>query len=463
MKELLAELERWGSDVIFGRAKGFRAAIMRLFMLTLSGGYRGIVQTRLWLFRNAWVRQHHLGTQVVAIGNITVGGTGKTPVVELLARSLRDRGRRVAILSRGYKSRKLERPQHWQDSHGHWIPPEDLPKIVSTGSKLLLSSKFAGDEPYMLARNLSGVAVIVDKDRVKGGRFAVSQLGANTLLLDDGMQYLRLAHAMDIVLVDAREPFGTEALLPRGTLREPPANLRRAYDVRKVISVLADEGSVLEIKPTHARNIATVFGRLEGRPVGFIANNPMWSAGMLDGSACDKAAHFIALCDAFGLPLIYLIDVPGFAIGSGAELNRMPRRSAKLIHELGNATVPRFSVVLRKGYGLAYVAMAGGRGFGADGCFAWPTAQICAMSVEGAVDVGFRREIRCAPDPAAKRLELIETFKAQLGAIRAAEHFGIDDVIDPRDTRRLLVEHLRRAPPRRRPNLPPKFRSIAPI
>jgi len=228
MKELLAELERWGSDVIFGRAKGFRAAMMRLFMRTLSGGFRLLVQTRLWLFRHQWQAQHHLGTLVVSIGNITVGGTGKTPVVELLARSLRDRGRRVAILSRGYKSRKLEAPQHWPGPNGRPLPAEDLPKIVSNGSNLLLSSKFAGDEPFMLARNLAGVAVIVDKDRVKGGRFAVSQLGADTLLLDDGMQYLHLARAIDLVLVDAREPFGTEALLPRGTLREPPRNLRRA-------------------------------------------------------------------------------------------------------------------------------------------------------------------------------------------------------------------------------------------
>ncbi|KAB2639902.1 MAG: tetraacyldisaccharide 4'-kinase [Verrucomicrobia bacterium] len=228
MKELLAELERWGSDVIFGRAKGFRAAMTRLLMRTLSGAYRLVVQTRLYLFRNGWISQHYLGTLVVSIGNVTVGGTGKTPVVELLAKALHERGRRVAILSRGYKSRKLDSPQHWAGADGRPLPAEELPKIVSTGSQLLLDSKFAGDEPYMLARNLSGVAVIVDKDRVKGGRFAVSQLGADTLLLDDGMQYLRLAHAIDIVLVDAREPFGTEALLPRGTLREPPGNLRRA-------------------------------------------------------------------------------------------------------------------------------------------------------------------------------------------------------------------------------------------
>ena len=228
MKEQIEELERWGADVIFGRAKGVRAALMRFLMRALSGVFRMIVQIRIWRYRSGWKKQHHLGTQVIAIGNITVGGTGKTPVVELLAKSLRDQGRRVAILSRGYKSKKLDRPQKWQDNQGFAIPGEAMPKVVSTGSALLLDSKFAGDEPFMLARNLDGVAVVVDKNRVKGGLFAVGQLGVDTLLLDDGMQYLDLAHSIDIVLVDAGSPFGTEALLPRGTLREPPKNLRRA-------------------------------------------------------------------------------------------------------------------------------------------------------------------------------------------------------------------------------------------
>ncbi len=228
MKELIEELERWGADVIFGRAKGFKAALMRFFMRALSGVFRIIVQIRLWRYRSGWRRQHHLGTTVVAIGNITVGGTGKTPVVELLARSLRDQGRRVAILSRGYKSKKLDRPQKWQDPKGRVIPGEKMPKVVSTGTALLLDSKFAGDEPFMLARNLDGVSVVVDKNRVKSGRFAIANLDSDTLLLDDGMQYLDLAHAIDLVLVDSGAPFGTEALLPRGTLREPPKNLRRA-------------------------------------------------------------------------------------------------------------------------------------------------------------------------------------------------------------------------------------------
>ncbi len=200
----------------------------RLLMRTLSGFFRILVQARLWRYRNGWKTQHHLGCQVVVIGNITVGGTGKTPVVELLAKSLRQRGRNVAILSRGYKSKKLDRPQRWHDATGKPFPAERMPKVVSTGSDLLLGSKYAGDEPFMLARNLDGVAVVVDKNRVKSGRFAITQLGADTLLLDDGMQYLDLAHGIDIVLVDSGSPFGTGALLPRGTLREPPKNLRRA-------------------------------------------------------------------------------------------------------------------------------------------------------------------------------------------------------------------------------------------
>ncbi len=228
MKEQIEELERWGADVIFGRAKGFRAALMRFLMRALSGIFRGLVQLRLWRYRSGWKPQHYLCTQVVAVGNITVGGTGKTPVVELLARSLRDQGRNVSILSRGYKSKKLDKPQKWQDSKDRPIPGERMPKVVSTGRALLLDSKFAGDEPFMLAKNLEGVSVVVDKNRVKGARFAVEQLGADTLLLDDGMQYLDLAHGIDIVLIDSGSPFGTEALLPRGTLREPPKNLRRA-------------------------------------------------------------------------------------------------------------------------------------------------------------------------------------------------------------------------------------------
>ena len=138
-----------------------------------------------------------------------------------------------------------------------------------------------------------------------------------------------------------------------------PANSRRSYDVRRVVTALADEGSIFEVKATFARNVVTSLGRMGGRPVGFIANQPLVQSGTLDSPACEKAAHFVALCDAFGLPLVYLMDIPGLLIGSPAERSTLGRRSAKMLFELGHATVPRISIVLRKGYGLGYLTMAG--------------------------------------------------------------------------------------------------------
>lgn len=220
------ELEQWGADVIFGRRKGLGAFLARIVLRWLSFLYSFIVRMRLRAYRNRWKEQSRLGTMVISVGNLTVGGTGKTPVVEFLSRTLRDRGRQVAVLSRGYKSKKLDKLQQWRD--WDYEDCEELPKIVSDGTEVRLGPKYAGDEPFMLAKNLPGVSVIVDKNRVNGGRFAVTELGADTLILDDGLQYLKLEHEIDIVLVDQNSPFGTRALLPRGTLREPMRNLCRA-------------------------------------------------------------------------------------------------------------------------------------------------------------------------------------------------------------------------------------------
>jgi tetraacyldisaccharide 4'-kinase len=228
-KETLEDLEQWGEDVIFGRAKGFRATLMRCVLRGFSWLYKAGVLHRLRMFRMGFKDQAYLGTTVISIGNITVGGTGKTPVVELFSKTLRDRGRKVAILSRGYKSQKLEEPQEWKrKATGKLVDEEEMPKVVSAGKGLELDVKYAGDEPYMLAKNLDEVAVVVDKDRVKGGKFAIEELDSDILLLDDGMQFLKIAHTIDVVLVDSNAPFGTGAILPRGTLREPPKNLCRA-------------------------------------------------------------------------------------------------------------------------------------------------------------------------------------------------------------------------------------------
>ncbi|HEV3410369.1 MAG TPA: tetraacyldisaccharide 4'-kinase [Chthoniobacterales bacterium] len=224
MSQRAERLEQFAIDVILERRHGFRASLLRGVLRILSLVYERLVQLRLYLYRKRIFRERTLGCLVISIGNLTVGGTGKTPIVEKFARALRSGGRRVAILSRGYKSVPKQTKRRW------WFGRNDPdpPRVVSDGNSLLLDSLTAGDEPYMLANNLQDVIVLVDKDRVKSGRYAIKELKADTLLLDDGLQYLHLRHRLDIVLIDRQAPFGNEYLLPRGTLREPPRNLRRA-------------------------------------------------------------------------------------------------------------------------------------------------------------------------------------------------------------------------------------------
>ncbi|MFN2540839.1 MAG: tetraacyldisaccharide 4'-kinase [Chthoniobacterales bacterium] len=217
-------LEQFAIEVILEQRRGFRAVILREFLYTLSLIYKRLVQLRLFLYRKRIFRERALGCLVISIGNLTVGGTGKTPIVEKFARALQSGGRRIAILSRGYKSMPRKRSLLDRVLKRNVHPP----RVVSDGQSLLLDSRTAGDEPYMLAHNLRDVIVLVDKDRVKSGRFAIDKWKVDTLLLDDGLQYLHLKHRLDMVLVDRQAPFGNEFLLPRGTLREPPRNLRRA-------------------------------------------------------------------------------------------------------------------------------------------------------------------------------------------------------------------------------------------
>jgi tetraacyldisaccharide 4'-kinase len=227
MRRWLDDLEQYAIEVILDRVHGFRASLLRFVLRSLSVIYLGIVQLRLFLYRKRILKENQLGCLVISIGNLTVGGTGKTPVVEKFARELQRGGRKVAILSRGYKSVDGRRKRgFWERIFNRGI--ESPPRVVSDGKRILLDSATSGDEPYMLASNLDQVAVVVDKDRVKAGRHALKTLGVDTLLLDDGLQYLHLKHRLDIVLIDRQAPFGNEYLLPRGTLREPPQNLRRA-------------------------------------------------------------------------------------------------------------------------------------------------------------------------------------------------------------------------------------------
>ncbi|HEV8619100.1 MAG TPA: tetraacyldisaccharide 4'-kinase [Candidatus Udaeobacter sp.] len=224
MGRRLENLEQFGIDVVLERRHGIRASILRGILYLLSFIYERLVQLRLYFYRKRILRERALGCLVISVGNLTVGGTGKTPIVEKFARALQGGGRRVAILSRGYKS--VPRKRSWLDRLRRNIV--EPPRIVSDGKSLLLDSRTAGDEPYMLAHNLKDVVVLVDKDRVKSGLLAIDKWKVDTLLLDDGLQYLHLKHRLDIVLVDRQAPFGNEFLLPRGTLREAPRNLRRA-------------------------------------------------------------------------------------------------------------------------------------------------------------------------------------------------------------------------------------------
>src|SRR6202167_4958365 len=218
-------------EVIAEERHDFKARLTRGILFGSSKIFRIIVKIHRWLINVRIFRDKTLGVQVIAIGNLTFGGTGKTPVVEKFARELQDEGRKVAILSRGYRSkppplskRLLDKVLFREDS----TPP----RVVSDGKSLLLDSEPVGEEPYMLASNLKNVVVLVDKDRVKAGRYAIEKFGCDTLLLDDGFQYWRLAgRRKDIVLIDCQQPFGNECMIPRGTLREPPSQLNRAFAI----------------------------------------------------------------------------------------------------------------------------------------------------------------------------------------------------------------------------------------
>lgn len=271
MRRWLEGLETFAIDVILNRRYGRRADILRWILHGLSLIYLQIVQARLALYRHRYFRSRTLGCLVISVGNLTVGGTGKTPVVEMLARALQAGGRKVAILSRGYKS--VPRPfllRLWDKVSKQKAVFQ--PRVVSDGQALLLDSRTAGDEPFMLANNLRGVVVLVDRDRVKSGQYAIEHFGADTLLLDDGFQYVRMRHGIEVALIDRQSPFGNEYLLPRGTLREPPENLKRATHIfmTKCTGAANDEliarirkynrtADIIECahRPKHLRDLAT--------------------------------------------------------------------------------------------------------------------------------------------------------------------------------------------------------------
>jgi acetyl-CoA carboxylase carboxyltransferase component len=229
-----------------------------------------------------------------------------------------------------------------------------------------------------------------------------------------------------------------------------PPDRRRVYDVRRAVELLADEGSLLELRPSFAPGMVTALARVEGRAIGVVANNPMHLAGAIDAANADKAARFLQLCEAFGLPILSLCDTPGFMVGPEAEETALVRHVSRMFVVGASLTVPFACVILRKAYGLGAQAMAGGSFRRPLFTVAWPTGELGGMGLEGAVRLGFRRELDLIDDP-DERAAAFDTMVARAyehgKAVHVAEHFEIDDVIDPAVTRRRLVHALDAAGP----------------
>lgn len=327
------------------------------------------------------------------------------------------------------------------------------------------------------AMGLAGPALVkaaigedLDKEALGGARFHAERTGmADRACADDAEVVDHIKRFLSYLPTNASS---AAPLLPsRGAAEDLieelraviPANRRRAYDVRGVVRLIVDDGDFFELHPGFAWNAVTALARVDGRSVGIIANNPMHLAGALDAHASEKIARFVTLCSAFDLPLVALGDTPGFMVGSKSEEAGVVRRSAKIIHALAHATVPVYSVILRKGYGLGWNAMGGGRAFGSDVTLAWPSAEIVAMSIEGAVDVALRKEWQDADDPASARQAIIDRLLAEGSAARAAAAFTIDELIDPAETRARLAKALRNHVGPSVQQMPPKRHGISPL
>jgi len=258
--------QKW-KEIVSGKRNDRFARVTRGALSTASKLFGVAVRGRTGMYEHGIIKRSWPGCVVISIGNITVGGTGKTPVTETFARALTKGGRKVAIISRGYKARSPS--WKWRRKHKQLYPTT---RVVHDGKSLLLGARLAGDEPYMLGKNLGNVVVIVDHDRVRGSRYAISHFGVDTILLDDGMQHIRLQRQINVVLIDATCPFGYDKLLPAGLLREPLSGLKRAthiiitksknIDINPIKKVIRKHNTIAEImscyyEPLHLINLHT--------------------------------------------------------------------------------------------------------------------------------------------------------------------------------------------------------------
>jgi acetyl-CoA carboxylase carboxyltransferase component len=238
------------------------------------------------------------------------------------------------------------------------------------------------------------------------------------------------------------EPDDDPQRLCDGILDLIPDAPNKPYDMKQVIAEVVDDGDFFEVNPLWAMNIVCGFARVDGHVVGIVGNQPAVLAGCLDIDASEKAARFVRTCDAFNIPLVTFVDVPGFLPGTNQEYSGIIRHGAKLLYAYCEATVPRVQIITRKGYGGAFVVM-NSKSIGADLAFAWPSAEIAVMDANGAANIIFRREIESADDPVVRRAELVEEYRERFAnPYNAGERGYVDDVIDPRETRKVLVEAL---------------------
>ena len=240
-----------------------------------------------------------------------------------------------------------------------------------------------------------------------------------------------------------------------------PESNRKPYDMYDLIRRIVDDGVIFDIKGKFAKTIITCLARMGGRPVGIVASQPKQLGGILENDSADKAARFINLCDAFGIPLLFLQDVPGFMVGTKVEQAGIIRHGAKMLYAVSRATVPKITVVVRKAYGAGYYVMCG-KAYEPDLIVAWPTAEISVMGAEGAVNIILRKQIEAADDPNAKRAELVDNFRKIIDPYVAAGNAMIDDVIDPRETRPVVIKGLEMAE-RKRVSRPWKKHGVMPV
>jgi acetyl-CoA carboxylase carboxyltransferase component len=240
-----------------------------------------------------------------------------------------------------------------------------------------------------------------------------------------------------------------------------PTEPRKAYDMHDLIREIVDDGFFFELKPTWAMGMITGLARFDGRPVGIVASNPLVNGGILDVDTADKAARFVWLCDAFEIPLLFLQDVPGFVVGKAVEAQGIIRHGAKMLHAVSEATVPKITVIVRKAYGAGYFVM-NGSGYEPDLIVAYPTAEISVMGPEGAVNIGFRRQIEESPHPEETRKLLEDEFRKLIDPYIAAGYGYIDDIIDPADTRKVIINGLRMSHTKRIQR-PPKKHGVYPV